>query len=183
MAWEADFLLALQNIRTPFMDGLMTFFSMLGHNGIFCLILGIVLIIIKKTRRSGAEVIIAMLLSFIISYLIVKNLAARVRPFETYDFLVPLGTAPKGWSFPSVHSTFVFATATVIFCNYKKISILALLIAVMVAFSRLYMGAHYPTDVLVGSVFGIIFALLAHYLIYPKCEKWIENRKGKTTDA
>lgn len=179
MAWEADFLLALQNIRTPFMDGLMTFFSMLGHNGIFCLILGIVLIIIKKTRRSGSEVIIAMLLSFIISYLIVKNLVARVRPFETYGFLVPLGTAPHGWSFPSVHSTFAFATATVIFGNYRKIGIAALLIAVMVAFSRLYMGAHYPTDVLVGSVFGIIFALLAHYLIYPACEKGVSRLRAR----
>ena len=183
MVWEADFLLWLQNLRVPFMDGLMTFFSMLGHNGIFCLIFGILLIVFKKTRRSGIEVMIAMVLSFIISYLIVKNLVARVRPFETYDFLVPLGNAPHGWSFPSVHSTFAFATATVIFCNYKKIGIFALVIAALVAFSRLYMGAHYPTDVLVGSVFGVIFALLAHYLIFPKCEKWIQNRKEKTTNA
>lgn len=183
MVWEADFLLWLQNLRVPFMDGLMTFFSMLGHNGIFCLILGILLIVFKKTRRSGVEVMIAMVLSFVISYLIVKNLVARVRPFETYDFLVPLGNAPHGWSFPSVHSTFAFATATVIFCHYKKIGILALVIAALVAFSRLYMGAHYPTDVLVGSVFGIIFALLAHYLIYPKCEKWIRNRKEKKSDV
>ena len=79
MVWEADFLLWLQNLRAPFMDGLMTFFSMLGHNGIFCLILGILLIVFKKTRRSGIEVMIAMVLSFIISYLIVKNLVARVR--------------------------------------------------------------------------------------------------------
>ena len=183
MIWEADFLLALQNIRTPFLDVLMKGATLLGEHGIVSILLGIILIMIAKTRKTGIEVLLSVALAFIVANLIVKNAVARVRPYDAYAFLVPAVTKPHDFSFPSGHTVNAFAAAVAVFLNHKKIGIVALILAALVAFSRLYVGVHYPTDVLTGAAIGIIFAILVHYLIYPACEKGIRKLRAKKANG
>lgn len=179
MLWEAQFLQSLQTIRTPFLDKLMEYASMLGDHGIFCICLGLFLLIFKKTRKTGIKVLIAMLLAYIVANLIIKNAVGRVRPYDAYPYLEALVTKPHDASFPSGHAVNVFAAATAIFLCHKKTGAIALLIAALVAFSRLYNCVHYPTDVLVGIAIGVIFALLVHYLIFPALEKWFRRMREK----
>lgn len=180
MIWEAEFLQALQNIRAPFLDAVMKGASLLGEHGIVSILLGVVLIFIAKTRKTGIEVLLSIALAYIVANLIIKNAVARVRPYDAYTFLMPIVSKPHDFSFPSGHAVNAFAAATAVFLNHKKIGIVALIIAALVAFSRLYVGVHYPTDVLTGMAIGIVFAVLVHYLIYPACEKGIRKlRSGK----
>lgn len=177
MAWEADFLLALQNIRTPFLDTLMGLFSMIGDRGICSIALALILMIFIKTRRTGIEVLLSVALAFVFANLIIKNVVARPRPYEAYTFLEALVRKPHDSSFPSGHTTNVFAAATAVFLNHKKVGVIALIIAALVGFSRMYNCMHYPTDVLAGVVIGVGFAVLVHYVIYPACDNRLKARK------
>lgn len=179
MLWEANFLQSLQAIRSPFLDKVMEILSMLGDHGIFCICVGLLLLIFAKTRRTGVQVLLAMALAYIVANLIIKNVVGRVRPYDAYAFLEPLVHKPHDSSFPSGHSVNVFACATAIFLEHKKVGIVALILAALVAFSRLYNCVHFPTDVLAGIVIGILFAVLVHYLIFPACEKGIRKLRAK----
>ena len=86
MLWEAQFLRSLQGIRSPFLDKVMELLSMLGDHGIFCICLGILLIVFSKTRRTGIQILISMALACILANLIIKNVVARVRPYDAYPF-------------------------------------------------------------------------------------------------
>lgn len=183
MLWEAEFLSWLQNIRTPFLDTVMAGLSVLGDYGIFGIIVGIMLVVFKKTRRTGIEALIAMALAFIVGNLIIKNVVARVRPYDAYEYLAPLVRKPGDWSFPSGHSTNVFACATAIFLNHKKAGIAALIVAGLVAFSRLYNCVHFPTDVFAGVFIGVVFAVLTHYFVYPAGEKGVRQLRRRKEDA
>ena len=180
MLWEAEFLSSLQSIRSPFLDAVMKYLSMLGDHGIAAISLGIILIIFAKTRRTGFEVLLSIALAYLVANLIIKNAVGRIRPYDAYPYLEALVTKPHDWSFPSGHSVNLFAASTAVFLNHKKTGILALVIAALVAFSRLYNCVHYPTDVLAGIVIGVLFANLVHYLVYPSCEKGIRKlRRSK----
>lgn len=179
MPWEAEFLRSLGAFRSPFMDKVMELLSMLGDHGIFCICLGLVLLIFAKTRRTGVQVLLSMALAYIFANLILKNLVGRVRPYDAYTFIEALVKKPHDSSFPSGHSVNVFAAATAIFLEHKKTGIVALVIATLVAFSRLYNCVHYPTDVLAGLVIGIIFAVMVHYLIFPKCEDGVRKLRER----
>ena len=179
MQGEADFLQALMNIRTPFMNGVMEFISLLGDKGIFCVCVGLVLLIFAKTRKTGWEVLLSMLFAFILVNLILKLIVMRQRPFEVYTYLQPVGAVPYDTSFPSGHTANVFACATAIFLNHKKTGIFALVMAALVGFSRLYNCMHYPTDVITGMIIGIVFAILVHYIIYPACEKGVKRLRER----
>lgn len=175
MIWEAQFLRSLQSIRTPFWDTVMQYASLLGEYGIVGICVGLVLLFFRKTRRTGVQVLMAMGLAFIVANLMIKNAVARSRPYELYPYLQYLGRKPHDRSFPSGHTTNVFACATVIFLCHRKAGIAALAIAALVAFSRLYNGAHFPTDVLAGLAIGVIFAVLVHFWLYPACEKGVSR--------
>lgn len=180
MQWEHDFLLSLESLRSPFMDWLMSFFSVINDHGYICIALALILLIFRRTRRTGLQVFISIALAYILANLIIKNVVARPRPYEVYADLIPLVGKPHDTSFPSGHAVSAFAAATAVFMNNKKFGVLALIIALMISFSRLYNRVHFPTDVLAGAAIGIIMAILVCRLIYPAAEKAIKNRKSKT---
>ncbi len=136
------------------------------------IIVGLILLIFKKTRKTGAAVLIAYIGVFVFGQMILKHLIARPRPCQIdLDFPLLL-ERPSTTSFPSSHSAFSFGAATAIFMSYKKAGILAFIVAALIAYSRLYLFMHFPTDVLAGIILGIVLGYLSTKL----CEKIFRPR-------
>ena len=162
MKWEFDILYALLKIHQPVLDHIMTGLSTIGNAGIFWIVLGMVLCIPKKYRKIGIQMVISMAITFIIGNLILKNLIARERPCWLDTQIALLIKSPKDYSFPSGHSMNGFAASIALLCNDKKLGIPAVILASLIAFSRLYHFVHFPTDVMVGILIGTTVAILVH---------------------
>ena len=155
---EFRFLYLLQELHTPLVDGLMTFITTLGDHGIFWLLLAAVLFAVSRTRMMGGCMLISIGIGFLLGNVALKNMVARQRPCwldPSVELLVPV---PKDFSFPSGHSLVSFEGAVCIFLFNRKWGIPALMLAVLTAFSRLYLFVHFPTDVLAGIVMGTVIA-------------------------
>ena len=95
-----------------------------------------------------------------------KPLIARTRPFDANNLKdILLIKAPKDYSFPSGHTMASFAAATVLIYMNRKVGIVAMVLAVLIAFSRLYLYVHYPSDVFAGMIFGILSAIISIKLL------------------
>lgn len=147
----------IQNMRTPIGDSIMCFITDLGNAGMIWIVLTVILLLIPKTRKSGFIMVAALILDAILCNGILKNAFARVRPCDVnpaVDLLIP---RPEDYSFPSGHTAASFAAVSALFfAGEKKLWKPALLLAVLIAFSRLYLYVHYPTDVLGGIAVGVI---------------------------
>lgn len=129
------------------------------------------MLILPKTRKTGIIVAAALLMDLILCNLILKNLVARVRPYDVNTAIAILIKKPLDFSFPSGHTAASFAAMTALFlAKMKKAWIAALVLAVLIAFSRLYFYVHYPTDVLGGAVVGILSGIIG-YAIVEKIDK------------
>lgn len=149
----------------------MAFITSLGNAGIIWIVLAVVLLILPKTRKTGIIVAAALLMDLILCNLILKNLVARVRPYDVNTAIAILIKKPLDFSFPSGHTAASFAAMTALFlAKMKKAWIAALVLAVLIAFSRLYFYVHYPTDVLGGAVVGILSGIIG-YAIVEKIDK------------
>lgn len=116
--------------------------------------------------HSGVDCGLSLLLTASITEAL-KNSVRRPRPYLGYpDDLLPLKTV-RGFSFPSGHTSLTFATAASLCLSYPRwyVIVPAALWASGVGFSRLYMGVHYPSDVLVGALVGVGSSLVAHWLV------------------
>lgn len=150
----------IQNtIRCEFLDYVMAFFSYLGEAGGIWIITAIIMLCFRKTRATGVMIICAVAIGLLIGEIGMKNIIGRLRPFVQNPAIEPNISPPSGYSFPSGHSCSSFAAATVIFMQYKKIGILSLVVATLIAFSRLYNYVHFPTDVIAGILLGILCAV------------------------
>lgn len=165
MSWEIEFLNAIQHLfRNEFLDIVMPFISALGNAGIFWILLTVVLLIIPKTRKTGIASAIALLIMVVTGNMILKPLIARLKPFTVNTAIELLIAAPTDFSFPSGHTYASFASATAILKNNRRLGIPAMILAALIAFSRLYLYVHYPTDVLCGILFGVLAGLAGNFL-------------------
>lgn len=157
---ELSILHMIQQIHTPWLDAVMIFFTKLGDDGILWIALGVLLLFFKKTRKCGVCVLVSMLFSMLIGKEFLKNLVERTRPFVADPSVVLKVTPPSSFSFPSGHTLDAFTSATAIFMYYRKPGIVAFAVASLIAFSRMYLFMHYPTDILGGIAIGVGVAML-----------------------
>lgn len=153
------------NLSCTPMDAVMQAISFLGNAGWFWIVVGVTLSIIPKTRRMGFTVCLALIFSLIFCNLTLKPLVDRVRPYDLIDGIKLIITAPTDASFPSGHTSASFAAACAIFAHNKKWGGAAIALAVLIAFSRLYLYVHFPSDVLGGIFIGTLCAVFAYYII------------------
>ena len=153
------------NIRNEFLDVLMPVITSLGNGGILWIAIALIFIATKKYRPEGFAMLSALLMHLLVCNIILKPLIARIRPCDintTVELLIP---RPKDYSFPSGHTSASFAAATVILYADRRMGVPAVILAAAIAFSRLYLYVHYPSDVLGGAVLGIAFGALARYIV------------------
>lgn len=143
------------------LDTVWKLFSLLGNYGAVWIVLAVLLLFFRKTRRAGLAMLLALGVGYAVGNVWLKELVMRPRPFVTHTDLTPLLDPGDRWSFPSGHALSSFAAATALFFFHKKTGLLAYLLAACIAFSRLYASVHYPTDVLAGAVLGILCGLAA----------------------
>ena len=170
------------NLWCPFLDAVMPVITVLGDAGIFWIACAVVLIFIPKYRKAGLSMGLALLMGLVVCNLTMKPLFARIRPYdfqlEHYGKVIPLIIeAQHDFSFPSGHTIASFEGAVALAIFHKKLGIPALILAGLIAFSRLYLYVHYVTDVLVSVGLGIGFAFLAAFLV-KKGYRWYEAKKA-----
>ncbi len=156
-----------ENLKCAFMDFMMPLFSFIEEGGMVWIAVSIILICFKKTRYCGFAILLAMGIDTLITEVTIKNIVCRVRPCNQVPGFDMIVTPPDSYGFPSNHSASSFAAATAIFLNIrnKLWSIPAFLGAGIIAFSRLYVFVHFPSDVIVGAVLGCVIALLVCWLM------------------
>lgn len=173
MGIEISILNLIQKLRTPLGDRVMCMITKLGNAGAIWIVLALVLLMIPKTRRKAAILLTSLAVDVVLCNLLLKPLVARVRPFEVNTAVQLLVAKPQDFSFPSGHTAASFASAAALYlAGEKKLWKPVLVLAVLIAFSRLYLYVHYPTDVLGGAVLGS-FAGYAGYRIMKKI--WKKN--------
>ncbi len=174
---ELQFLYALQELHTPILDKIMIFITALGNGGIVWICLGLILAVVPKTRKCGICMLLSMAMTFVLGNLVIKNLVARPRPFTIATEIALKIPQPREYSFPSGHTMNSFTAATALFLYYKKPGVAAFVLAALIAFSRMYLFVHYPTDILGGILLGIMDALLIFRLTSKRgCVKLNSNK-------
>lgn len=163
LLWIAD------TLRGSWMTYIQYILSAINNHGEIWLLLALIFLALPKTRRCGMAMLLALLLGLVVGNLVLKPWVARPRPFWTYADIAAL-LHPGGFSFPSGHTVSSFCAATVCFGYFRKIGISCYVLAALIGFSRLYLGVHYPTDVLCGAVLGVFLGTAAVWLIERVCD-------------
>ena len=154
------------HFRTAWLDVLMPFVTALGNSGAIWIVLAIGLLITKKYRKVGIALCCALALDVVICNGILKPFVARIRPCDINTAVELLIPRPDDFSFPSGHTAASFAAASALWFSRQKIKlwIPALILAVLIAFSRLYLYVHFPSDVVAGVMLGCVFGFIGYKL-------------------
>lgn len=180
-AVDGKILAAIQHIfvwdpLTP----VVTFITHLGNSGFIWIVLTVILLFIKKYRPVGLLSGASLASEYLVCNIILKNVVARTRPYEALASIHLLIEKQPDFSFPSGHSASAFAAATVMFIMLpRRYGVPALIFAFIIAFTRLYVGVHYPTDVLAGALAGTFFACLYCWLYRKRKSKGLNVQEDR----
>lgn len=176
-------------LKNDFFDFLMPIITHLGSGGILWIVLTIIMLLFKQTRKIGFCMALSLVFSLILCNLTIKPIVARQRPFEINKDAVLIIKKPTDFSFPSGHSSASFAAATAFLMGNivkigdkkhianKKYVVIVFVIAFLIAISRLYLYVHFPSDVFFGIILGIICGYTASKIINK-----IYNKKTKSEE-
>lgn len=190
MEWEFLILDFIQSLRTPFGDVAMPLVSKLGNTGMIWILLAVILLILPKTRKYGVVVAAALVADVILCDGILKHLFRRIRPCDINTAARLLIPRPTDFSFPSGHTACSVAASTALFLIrgkgntggngqdrtarvMGKLWIPAWILTAVIAFSRMYLYVHYPTDILGGFVTGLAAGFIGYIVI----ERWKKQKE------
>ena len=174
---EIQILHWFETLHNPITNPIFYVITTLGNAGWFWIVLAVLMhtVLPKKYKKAGLTMAIALILSLIFCNGIMKHLWARPRAFwvvgqnfvvgNEFENLYGIFNSIHDYSFPSGHSSASFAAAVSIFMWRKKEGSAALVLAALIAFSRLYFTVHYPTDVLVGTITGALYGVAAYFIV------------------
>jgi len=168
----------IANLRNPVFDVLMPFITMFGDAGIFWIACAVVCIIFPKTRKMGLSMGVALLIGLLLCNVTLKPLIARPRPYVFFEHIAMyLTDGESDFSFPSGHTIASFEAAVAIFIRNKKLGVPAMVLAVLIAFSRLYLCVHYVSDVLASVILGTAIAFLGTWIVNKLWQQWEKKCK------
>lgn len=174
-----------ETLRNTVTDSVMTAYTHLGEGGIIWIVLGVILLIPKKTRKAGFAVLSSVLVMKVFNNLVLKEPVARPRPFNLLadwegikefpelaarwaeGYIYPgLVDYPTSWSFPSGHTAAAFAAATGLTFATKKagVGIPVFIAAAVMGFTRVYLHVHYCTDVIGGALAGFVYGIAGYFI-------------------
>ena len=157
-----------------FLDFLMPKISFLGNAGWIWLLAGVILLLIPKYRRHGCFLLVGLAIGALLGNVVMKPLFARPRPCHTESFVPLLIPVPEDYSFPSGHTLSSVLSAVILTNADRRFGVLSSVLAALIAFSRLYLFVHFPSDVLASVLLGIIIGR-----IVPKAGTWVFERLRK----
>lgn len=172
--FEGQFLLWGQEVlRQPWLSPIVAFYTKLGDHGLIWIAVCLLMLLWPKTRRAGWAGVFALLCSLLCTNVILKHLFTRPRPWLVLEGLVPLVAEGDPNSFPSGHSSAALASAAA-WWHYlpRPWRTVGLACGLLMALSRLYVGVHFPTDVLCGVLVGLFCGWCGWWLE----QKWAEKR-------
>lgn len=166
LALDSSILLFIQdNLRCSILNFIMKIFSAMGDGVVILAIMAVIFLLFPKCRRASFYAVCAIAFCFVINNLILKNWVARIRPYEVVDGLELIIAIADDWSFPSGHACAAFAAAFMFTKCKGGWWGLTYIPAALIALSRIYVGIHYPTDIIAGAAIGTLGALLV-YIVF-----------------
>lgn len=177
---DASILLFVQeHLRSPLLSSVLVFISRLGDKGLFWFVVIALLLIFRKTRQGGLITFTALAAEFVACDVIIKHLLMRPRPYLVISELICLVPPETSTSFPSGHSASSFVCAYVLCRLYGKKGAWAFLPATLIALSRIYVGVHYPSDVVCGIVLGLVVGVVVYAFWQKILLPWWDRRQSK----
>ena len=165
------------NLTNGFLDFIMPIITLLGDAGIFWIACSVVLMFFPQHRKTGLSMAVSLMIGLVVCNMTLKPLCHRIRPYDYqmevfHREIVLLIEAQHDFAFPSGHTIASFEACTALMIHNKKLGVPATILAILIAFSRLYLYVHYPTDVIASIILGIGIAFLGSWIVKKIGEKF-----------